>query len=347
MPCVYADVGTDYLLRHRSLAEATSPAATTSAAANAAPATNAPRAVAQKTSEAGANSLVIPGSILETGADVHSPTVSPNAVQLAGQLGILEALKHVQDLRGTVNASSAVGDRLDLLEARERVAGTLRRSEMDVNFVLSEIYDEQSLYADIMSNFTSQRDKTVAVTNAISFGTNGALWAVCEALDIPTYKTPTLSIPSGITGILAGIVPSIASALTLKEVNGRKYSAPAAPNMLAKVFDRPTTSLIEYPDSVWTFLNSEPVQHEANEAKRRREVIVDRWISDKNIPSFTDRSSKEQIDLVTASAEQKKTLTIAVLSTRITMLQQLASETYKMNRLLLELEMVLEGTKHF
>jgi hypothetical protein len=268
-------------------------------------------------------------------------------VQLAGQLGILESLKHVQDIRGAVSTSSAVSDRLDLLETRERISGVLRRSEMDVNFVLSEIYDEEGLYGDIMSNFTSQRDKTVAVTNMISFGTNGILWAVAEALDAPTNKYPNLSVSSGITGIFAGIIPSIASALTLKEVNGRKHSAPAAPNMLAKIFDRPTTTTIEYPDSVWTFLNSEPVQHNAGEGKKRRDVIIDRWISDKNIPSFTDRSSKEQIDLVTASTQQNKTLTIAVLSTRITLLQQLASETYKMNRLLLELEMALEGTKQF
>jgi hypothetical protein len=75
-------------------------------------------------------------------------------------------------------------------------------------------------------------------------------------------------------------------------------------------------------------------------------LIVDRWIADSNIAVFTDRGSKKQIDLVTACSDQKKTVTIAILSARITMLSQLASEVYKMNRLLNEMEMVLRGNKH-
>src|SRR5262249_42909779 len=149
-------------------------------------------------------------------------------------------------------------------------------------------------------------------------------------------KHGNYAISSGITGILAGIIPSIASAYTLRAVNGPKHSAPAGPNMLAKMFNRSVSPEIEYPSSVWQFLNSIPADS-TNGKKTRRELIVDRWVSDSNIPAFTDRSSQDQIDLVVASTEQKKTLTLGVLATRLTMLQQLGTEVFKMNRLLLEL----------
>lgn len=45
-----------------------------------------------------------------------------------------------------------------------------------------------------------------------------------------------MTIPSGIVGIAAGIVPSVASMYTLKAVNGAKKTSEVEPNMLAKLF---------------------------------------------------------------------------------------------------------------
>jgi hypothetical protein len=299
--------------------------------------------IAQNRSEAGANSMAVPNPILATGSDVHSDTMSPNAIALAKQLGLAKDLAALPDLHERAQ-SGGLAARLSYDEAREHVSETLRGAEMDVNYVLAEIWDEQGIYNELVGSYSSERDKKIAITNMVSFGTNGALWAVCEALDIPTVTRPNFAIPSGITGILAGIIPSIASAYTLREVNGKKHSAPAAPNMLAKVFDRPTSLQTEYPPVVWNFLNSNPAD---NMQKKRKELIIDRWISDSNIPAFTDRSSTAQIDTVTASAPQNKTLTLAVLGARLSMLSQLSAEIFKMNRLLDEMEMALRGAKRF
>ena len=112
--------------------------------------------------------------------------------------------------------------------------------------------------------------------------------------------------------------------------------------MLAKLFDRPITTQNDFPPAVWNFLISHPAD---NQEKTRRELIVDRWVADSNIPAFTDRNSQDQIDTITSSKPQIKTLTLGVLSTRVSMLTQLASEIFKMNRLLDELEMALRGLK--
>lgn len=73
--------------------------------------------------------------------------------------------------------------------------------------------------------------------------------------------------------------------------------------------------------------------------------IVDRWIADSNIPGFTDRNSKQQLDVITASFAQRKGLSISTLTARSIMLQQLQAEVWKMKRMLLELAMAAQNEK--
>ncbi len=199
------------------------------------------------------------------------------------------------------------------------------------------------MYQEILAGFTSKRDKALAKTNAISFISNGALWAVNGALTIPGYQNSLYSIPSGIVAIPAGIVPSIASLWTLKQINGAKKQSDVEPNMLAKLFGYPTNPDIEYPKSVWTFLNQVPADEPRS--KKRLDQLIDRWVSDSNMPDFNDRQSKKQLDVITASVSQRKGLSIATLNSRSVMLQQLHAEVGKMKRMLLELAMVVEGEK--
>lgn len=63
------------------------------------------------------------------------------------------------------------------------------------------------------------------------------------------------------------------------------------------------------------------------------------------MPAFTDRHSKKQLDVLTASVRQRKGLSIGTLTARSVMLQQLHSEILKMKRMLLELNMAVGGMK--
>ncbi len=165
---------------------------------------------------------------------------------------------------------------------------------------------------------------------------------VAEGLDVPTYRSPRLSIPSGINGILAGIVPSVASMYALRQLNGKTSKSEADPNMLAKLFDYPTNPEVEYPKCVWQFLNLPPAGENIN--KTRKDLIINRWIEDKNIPNFTDRHTKD-LDIITASISRPKGLSIVNLNLRQIMLEQLGAEVLKMKRFLLELSMVIQGEK--
>lgn len=295
------------------------------------------------------NSVQVPGKILQVKIDLRSQNISPEAVSLSDQLKLAPLLRTIQALRLQTRARSGAADvdtlamRLELNETREEALEIIQQTNLEADYVEAQIVEEQSLYADMLQHMTSARDRSVAITNAVSFGTNGALWAACEAIAIPSYKQPILSVPSGILGVLAGVVPSFASFYAMRQVAGKRYSFNEEPNMLAKLFDRPVALHCEYPDSVWTYLNSVPPSDASG--KRRVDQIIDRWVEDKNIPSFTSRTSDRQVDLVTGSKSIPKTLTIDLLSTRQTMLDQLTSEILKMKRLLLELMLVVRGTK--
>jgi hypothetical protein len=292
-----------------------------------------------------ANSEEIPKQILKSGVKLDSKVISPNSRQLAEEIGLTPVLEKIQSIHDKYGGSGSISteDNLELHMAQMDAITILQETNYAIDFVMAELQAEYNLYVSMLGTFSDDRDKAVLKTNALSFVTNGLLWAVAEAYDIPTFRYPRLSIPSGTNGILAGVVPSIASAYALYQLNGKKKTSEEEPNMLAKLFDYPTNPEIEYPKAVWRFLNTVPPDDPSG--KTRRDQLIDRWIKDKNISSFTDRTSRKDLDIITASVPRKHGLSIATLNTRQTMLEQLSAEILKMKRLLFDLSMAVRGEK--
>ncbi len=294
-----------------------------------------------------ANSQSLPCQILKTGINLGSKTISANTKQLADIIHITPLLSKIGELRNNPPSDEITLENLAqkqlLFDLIQKTLVIVTKTNFEIDFTLAEIGAERNVYGEILNTFTADRDKMVARSNAMSFYTNGILWAAAEGFDIPTNKHPNLSIPSGTLGIIAGLAPSIFSLYAMHQYNGKKKTSEVEPNMLAKLFGYKTNPTIEYPDSVWTFLNSK--QANQNAKLSRKDVLINRWVCDSNISSFTDKNSAKQLDAITASVAQKKGLTIATLTARQEMLQQLAAEIYKMKRMLLEITMVINGEK--
>lgn len=303
----------------------------------------------------GANTVSSHKQILRTGVDLCDRYISPNSKQLSDIIGLsplidrlYTAKRNYENLAGANNLEKVTA-RQDYLECQLQAVQLLQRTQLEIDFVEAEIDAEQNLYAELLTTLEQNRDRLVARTNAASFYTNGALWAAAEGLTIPTFRHSNYAIPSGITGIVAGVIPSFFSLWAMRQYSGKKSKTIVEPNMLAKVFDYPTTPEIEYPRSIWEYLNTRPYDQAGKRLmeKTRRDQLIETWIEDKNIPSFTDRSSKKQLDIITASGEVKDGLNIDSLNTRDVMLEQLQGEVGKMKRLLMELVMVVSGDKQF
>ncbi len=311
--------------------------------------------------EPNANIMDMPRQILKTGVIINSRKLSVNSMQLADNIGLTPLLSDLERLRNEIQSFKDSGQykTLECLHVRQELHDTiqkadllLQRVDLEIDFTNAEIEAESQLYQEILAEFTEDRDKKVTYINAASFISNGILWTICEALAIGSINTTyarnprkclNLTIPSGIVGIAAGLVPSIASMYTLKAVNGAKRASEEEPNMLAMVFDYPQNSEIEYPQTVWKFLQQVPA--DTPNGKKRVDQLVDRWIADSNIPDFTDRKSKAQLDVLTASVSHKKGLSIQTLTSRNVMLLQLHAEIQKMKRFLLELTLAVQGEK--
>jgi hypothetical protein len=159
--------------------------------------------------ESGANSVAIPKQILRTGINIFTTDVSANSRQLADSMGLAPLLRRMVMLRARVAQSSgeptleSLAVRQELSETMAQVNQMILEASLEVDFVLAEISAEQTVYTDMLSSYQAERDKVVARANSSSYWANGVLWAVGEAFDIPTYRVPKYSIPSGTVSILA------------------------------------------------------------------------------------------------------------------------------------------------
>ena len=299
--------------------------------------------------DSGVNTKEIPQQILQSGVDLKADALSPNTRQLSDLIGLTPLLKRIQDLRAKINPANFEPTPENLALSQQLNAATgelslvLQRSTLAIDFALAEINAEENIYNELLATYNSDRDKRVLKTNAMSFIANGALWSVAEGFDIPTNRYPNLSIVSGATGVVAGIVPSVASMYALWQLRGKRRTSENQPNMLAKIFDYPTNPDIEYPRLVWAYLNAVPPDEKGG--RTRRDMLIERWVDDQNIPDFTDRKSQKQLDVITASKSRRKGLSISTLTIRLVMLQQLGAEILKMKRMLLEIAMAATGDK--
>ncbi len=289
----------------------------------------------------------IPQQILQSGVNSNVSTVSPNTLRLAEDLGLVTVIERITKLRNIVHTGpptvESLAQKQEFIESMMLADHIIQETNLDVDFTLAEIAAEQSLYTEMLARHTADRDRSVARTNAASFYANGALWAIAEALSIPTYKYGKFAIPSGINGIIAGILPSVASLYAMQQSNGKAWPSETQPNMLAKLFGYPTTTEIEYPKPVWHFLNSVPVT--STTGRTRRDALIDRWRSDVNLQAFSHMNKTVLLDTLTASVSHPRGLTIEVLIARQAMLNQVGAEVMKMKRFLLELSMAVSGQK--
>jgi hypothetical protein len=280
--------------------------------------------------------------------DLKSKGASPDAIQIADLLNLTTQLGQLEEARR--KAQSYNGGKLpaelreQLRDLKQDISDAIEQAHLEVNFVQAELAVEIAGQSEMVRAYSEARDNRVNSINNWSFRTNGVLWAVAEGLSIPTYRTPRYSIPSGTTGIIAGIVPSVFSLAAVRESGGGKYDRSPRQNMLAPLFTYPVKEArLDYPDSVLRYLHSVP--KEDTSGKSRIDQLIERWVEDKNIHSLTDRNSRSELDILTGSVQHH--LTIELVSDRFTMLQQLNALVAQMNRPLLELIMIVRGTKHF
>lgn len=278
----------------------------------------------------------------QTMSDPHSRDLSPDAVQLADNIGLAEKLARLDQLEEQAKRfdKPPVELRQDMTDLRVEIIALIEQTRLEIDFVVAEIDEEQSLHQEVLTWYTNERDERVNKANLWAFRTNGILWAASESLAIPSYKQPKLSIPSGTLGIIAGLVPSVFSIVAVRSAGGKHHGRKSYPNMLCKIYDLPTTPRTEYPDSVWKHLNSPP---SGDSTKTRRELLIDHWMHNKNIQILKDGVTPYKIERITGV--EQGDMSIELLTDRTSMLREVKACVLQMTRPLMELSMCLRNQK--
>lgn len=296
-------------------------------------------------------SLGLPKSYLkvpqppDSRTDLTTTSLSPDALQLSGIIGISEKLHRIQDLADKSKSISPSKleqeEREEFRDLKEEVRESIERTRLEIEYTLAEVKVDQAIYGELVSVYSADRNLRVAKLNAAGFTLNGALWAASEALEIPSYRSPRLSIPSGALGIVAGVVPSLFSLYALKDASGSRFACHGYPNMLSKPFGYTTDTKTNIPDHIWSYMNSVPP--DSGVTQTRIERLVERWLNNPNVRTYTDVASQTQRDRITGHAQC--TLTIDLLDDRLLMLNEMQALIHRINRPLLELMLVLQGEK--
>jgi hypothetical protein len=323
---------------HQSAASA----ACTTAICEAVPAGSTPSSSQTKTGKAQHRSE--PQPILMSKSDPYTPGLSQEALQLCEILHVTDKLEQIQRLQQELEQPDGqrapIESKQKLADLKVDLLTIIEETRLEIDFVVSEIEEENARFEETLQTFSDERDRRVNKAYNWAFRTNGALWAVAEGLDIPTYSSPRYSIPSGTIGIVAGLVPSLFSAYALRAEGGKRYEKAAFPNMLSKIYGLPTHEGIEYTESVWTYLNS-PTP--GPDKRTRKEILINHWIDDKNISIFKHGMTKQ--DLILLTGAEQPMVTIDLIKDRLTMLREVEAVTLQMSRPLLEINMVLQGKK--
>lgn len=280
--------------------------------------------------------------IFEKLSDPLSTEMSADAEQLADLLGETQKLQRLMILvKQAQSGSLSHSDREEMNDLRFEILETVEETRLQIDFIVAEIEEEQAILAEARDKFSADRDNRVNKANLLSFRTNGVLWALAEALSVPTYKSPKLSIPSGTIGILAGIVPSVFSGYATRSSAGGHYLRQVYPNILTKIYDFPTIPRVEFPEIVWQYFNSKP----RGETRTRRQIMQERWRDDKNIHAFSGGVDKHKLLLLTGNEPYLADLEL--ISDKLIMMGQVKAVTMQMSRPLLEICMAARGKKHF
>jgi hypothetical protein len=256
--------------------------------------------------------------------------LSPSNREVAEQLEIWPMLSELYD-KTTVLSS----DRKTTL--RVKIRETILESYFDAVSVQAEAEREQGSLEALRQTLQSNRDRNIELNNATNFMASGALNTVGSALGLSTTYAP---FPGNFNQMLSGVVSSGMSSYALKQQSGGKTRGQGNPTMLAELFGRPTDERTSYPESVWRFFHGQSLEYPD---KTRLELLEERWIMRHHLERHGSRRERLKIDLISGTADARRSMTIDDLTDEINMLSDIAALAGLMNHHLRDLLRMIDS----
>ncbi|MGD9681791.1 MAG: hypothetical protein AB7W16_11465 [Candidatus Obscuribacterales bacterium] len=274
--------------------------------------------------------------------DLPSGMITPKGEELARIIGIIPQLEHIDRLKETITKLDPDKDEdlVDKLMNRlDRITTTVSqrilRASLEVDYCTSEIDFEQERDDFLLAELSEKEDRKILWANRINAVANASLWTISGILTLPAYRQPRLSVPTGITTIVAGTVPGALELITLQIPTVNRIRNKSHGNLLAYVMGMASAEDFSIPASVDRYLSSIPP--DTKDKLNRKTILINAWVSAKLMPPEDSRDSESYRLLLTDYRDDKTPLKREHLQRRIMMLNHLKVAVFNMKRGLLEL----------
>ena len=257
--------------------------------------------------------------------------LSPEAAQVAGQIGVAPLLERLLGGKGAARSPMS----LESLAVRQEITERVLSASLDIDSVNAVIALEIEQIRSIRSDLQSKRDRAQNIINVASIVTGGALGVANTALQ---FKSSTANVGNGI-GVGGGAASVVLSIVGIHKQRGGRLPLGDSPRMLAAFFgrrpDAPEAIGSDYPEKVWSYLNSAtPSQPEMG---TRREQLTAKWRSEGRIEQDGSPKGERRIESLTSNISYARKLNIDELSDRVAMLLDIRASVLLMKRDLSEI----------
>lgn len=268
--------------------------------------------------------------------------LSPEAVQIADQIGVGPLLKRLGRLPG---GPSADGSRVNVesIAVRQEITEKVLAASLDVDSVNAVIDSEIEQIRGIRADIQAKRDKAQNIINIASIVTGGVAGAVTSALQ---FKSSTVNLGNGI-GVGGGVGSVLLSIVGIQMQGGGRRTLGDSPRMLARFFGRQpdATEAIPsgFPEAVWSYLDTgSPLQPNLG---TRREQLIAKWRSEGLLKQDALPKGERRIESLSSNLASVKKLKIDDLNDRVTMLLDVRAKVSLMKRGLSEILRGLSAAK--
>jgi hypothetical protein len=259
---------------------------------------------------------------------VAAQSLSPEARQTAGIIGIVSTLDQFNKLRTEPPSTDTLVHRLAL---QQEIIEGLLDAEFDADAVIASIQREETQLQHIQNRLSSQRNRVVTLVTLGSTIAGSGVGIVGNSLAF-SKKT---AVAGNAVSVGSGVAATVLSLLAIRVQRGGKGFIEVGPNMLARLFNRPFDDLSVWPDNVWNFLNSVPAR--GTRTQTRLESLKETWVAQGRIRPQKSAASEAKIAFLTGSSSEARRLSLDDLSDRSAMLADTRAQVALMKRDLAEL----------
>jgi len=265
------------------------------------------------------------------------PKLSPGAGEIARAIGVVPLIERFYDLPERERGVGGGAMSMEALSLRQQITESVVSAGLEVDGLITEIDSELAQISVVRAQLEDRRDRALAIGNLATIVAGGATGVLGTAMQF----SDGTSKAGNVIGVAGGAVSTVLSFIGLRQQRGGKLPLGVAPNMLAKLFDRPTEFHSDYPKEVWTYMNSAPPAEPGEGTRRER--LIKQWTDTGRLEPGDTRKAQHKIELLTSAASDQRPLTIDLLNDRAAMLADLRARVALMKRDLSKLMLALRS----